>query len=270
MPRPLKILKGIVEEDPSVTRSKVSKLLGETVGTAEEALRQLAICLRFLLEKDRASKADQSIVDLGVRFWNDIRAANLLIYEGFILHAMMMERDAIETRVVAEYLHEYPENAEAWQKANTYPERRRFSINEIKDKVEGGEGWKELWDHLSSYIHPNRGALPAYSSSRPYFGHNIYLGGFYEPVPIANEFLMQLAICINFLDDIVSWYKDDTLFPKELPTKLELLEKEYREQANKLKKRANSEGKKIESEIEKTRFSDEEIVKFLKFLDSLP
>jgi hypothetical protein len=177
MTRPLKILKGIVEQDPSFTRSKVNELLGENVKIAEEALRQLAVCLRILLEKDRASAADQSIVDLGVRFWNDIRAANLLIYEGFILHAIMMERDAIETRVVAEYLHKYPEDAVAWQKAKTKKERHRFSINELKDKVEDGKDWKDMWDDLSSYIHPNRLALPAYSSGRPYFGHNLYLGG---------------------------------------------------------------------------------------------
>ena len=93
MPRPLKILKGIVEEDPSVTRDKINELLGETVAIAEEALKQLSACLHLLLNKDRASEADQSIFDLGVRFWNDIRAANVLIYEGFILHALMVQRD---------------------------------------------------------------------------------------------------------------------------------------------------------------------------------
>ena len=225
MPRPLKILKGIVEQDTSVTRSKINELLGETVALAEEALRQLSTCLRLLLEKDRATKADQSIIDLGVRFWNDIRAANILIYEGLNLHAMMMERDAIETRVVAEYLHTYPQDAEAWRKAKTYKERRRFGISELKDKVKDGEKWKDIWDSWSSYIYPNHWALPAYSSSRPYFGHNVYLGGFYDPVPIATQFQMQLAVCINFLGGIMSWYKDDLPFPPELPRKIKLLKK---------------------------------------------
>jgi len=270
MPRPLKILKGIVEEEPSLTRDKINTLLGKTATIAEEALKQLSTCLRLLLEKDRASKADQSIVDLGVRFCNDIRAANILIYEGLILHAMMMERDAIETRVVAEYLHTHPQDAEAWQKAKTYKERRRFGINELKDKVEDGKGWKDIWDDLSSFIHPNRWALPAYSSSRPYFGYNIYLGGFYDPVPIAIQFTIQLAVCINFLDDIMSWYKDDLPFPPELPRKIELLEETYHNQTNKLKKRADSEHQKMKGEIEKTRLSKEEIVKLFKFLDTLP
>jgi hypothetical protein len=270
MPRPLKILKGIIEQDPSVTRSKVNKLLGETVETAEEALKQLSSCLHLLLEKDRASKADQSIVDLGVRFWNDIRVANSLMYEGFILHAIMMKRDAIETRVIAEYLHKYPGDAAAWQKAKTKRERYRFSINELKDKVEDGKGWKELWDDLSSYIHPNRTAVPVYSSRRPYFGHNLCLGGLYDPMPAAIFFLIQLGICINFLDDIHNWYKDDLPFPKELAREIELLEEKYDDQTNKLQKRADAEHKQMKDELEKTRLSAEEIVKFFKFLDSLP
>jgi len=270
MPRPLKILKGIIKEDPTVTSDKISNLLGETTAISDEALTHLATCLSFLLEKDRASKADQSIVDLGVRFWNDTIAANILIRQGLILNAMMMERDAIETRVVAEYLHEYPGDAEAWQKAETYKERRRFGINELKDKVEEGEALKDIWDWLSSYIHPNDKARPVYSKSRPFFGHNLYLGGFYEPMPTATFFLMQLAICINFLDTIYNWYKDDLLFPEELPKKIEVLEEACHKQKGKLEGRADSEHQKMKGEIEKTRLSKEEIIKMFQSLDTLP
>ncbi|MCJ7426136.1 MAG: hypothetical protein MUO17_03245 [Dehalococcoidales bacterium] len=270
MPRPLKILKGIIKEDPSVTSDKISNLLGETTAISDEALTHLATCLSFLLEKDRASKADQSIVDLGVRFWNDTIAANILIRQGLILNAMMMERDAIETRVVAEYLHEYPGDAEAWQKAESYKERRRFGINELKDKVEEGEALKDIWDWLSSYIHPNDKARPVYSKSRPFFGHNLYLGGFYEPMPTATFFLMQLAICINFLDTIYNWYKDDLLFPEGLPKKIEVLEEAYHKQKGKLEGRADSEHQKMKGKIEKTRLSKEEIVKMFQSLDTLP
>jgi hypothetical protein len=167
-------------------------------------------------------------------------------------------------------LHTHPQDAEAWQKAETYKERRRFGISELKDKVEDGEGWKDIWDSLSSYIHPNSLALPAYSSSRPYFGHNIYLGGFYDPVPIAIHFIMQVATCINFLDTIYNWYKDDLPFPKELPRNIEVLEEAYHKQKGKLKERADSEHQKMKGEIEKTRLSKEEIVKLFKFLDTLP
>ena len=95
MPRPLKILKGIVEQDPSATRYRINELLGETVAIAEDALKQLTTCLRLLLSRDQASEADPCIFDLGVRFWNDIRAANMLISEGLVLHATMMQRIAM-------------------------------------------------------------------------------------------------------------------------------------------------------------------------------
>lgn len=270
MPRPLKILKGIIEEDPSVTHSKTSELLGETVTIAEDALRQLSTCLRLLLNKDRASKADQSILDLGIRLWNDIRAGNILIHEGFILHAEMMQRDTIETRVVAEYLHTHPQEAEAWQKAEDKKERLRFGMNELKDKVEGGKDWKDMWDDCSSRIHATSAAIPAYSRMRPGFGYNLYLGGFYNPIPIAVLFGTQLAICINFLESFMNWYKDDLPFPTELPKQIEVLEDTYSNQIDKLKKRARAEQQKMDDEIKATRLSEDEIVKLFKFLDTLP
>jgi hypothetical protein len=81
--------------------------------------------------------------------------------------------------------------------------------------------------------------------------------------------LTQLGTCIDFLDDIYNWYKDELSFPAELPRELELLEEKYHDQTDKLKKRADSEYQKIRGEIEKTRLSEEEIVKFFKFLDTL-
>jgi len=269
VPRPLKILKGIVEQDPSVTRYRTSELLGETTATAEVILKHLSTCLRLLLNKDRASKAEQSIVDLGVRFWNDIRAANILIKEGFILSAMMMERDAIETRVVAEYLNTHPQEVEVWQKAETYKERRRFGINELKGKVADGESWKDLFDLISSYIHPNDKARPAYSKNRPFFGYNLYLGGFYDPAPIAISFITHLSLSVNFLKTIIDWYKNDLLFPIEMSKEVEILEETYRKQANALKERATKEQTAMDEKIQAMRLTPEEKRKLFQFLDTL-
>lgn len=268
--RPLWLLKGIIEQEPSVTCAKIDELLGETIAIADEALEQLSTCLHLLLQKDHASKADRALVDLGVRFWNDIRATNILIRKGFILSAMMMERDAVETRVVAEYLHENPQEAKAWQEAEDIKERLRFSINKLKDEVKGGNEWKELWDTLSSYIHPNNQALPTFSGSRPVFGHNLYLGGFYAPIPIASSFGMQLAICINFIECFMNWYKKDLLFPLEFPRRLEMLEESYDDEIKKLEKRTSVEQQKTDSAIEPTRLQEKEIKQLWAFLDMLP
>ncbi len=270
MPRPLKILKGIIEQDPTVTRDKINELLGETVLIAEEVLKHLSTCLHLLLNKGQDDKATPHIFDLGIRFWNDFRAANILINEGLILPAMMMGRDAIETRVVAEYLYRHPQDAEAWRKAQTLKERRCFGINELKDKVKDGKHWKSIWDVWSSYIHPNSLAASTYGRMRPFFGYNLYLGGFYDPGPIAGAFGIQLAICINFLESFMSWYKDDLPFPSELSRKIEVLDETYHIQIKKLEERADSEQQEIDDKIERTRLSKEEITKVFKFLDTLP
>ncbi len=270
MPRQLKILKGIIEEDPSIIRNKISALLGETVETAKESLKQLSICLHLLLEKDRTSAADQSIFDLGVRFWNDTKVVNLLVYEGLILHALMVQRDCIEIMIVAEYLHTYPQEAKDWQKAQTKKENRRFSINLLKDKVKDGKEWKDIWDDWSSYLHPNSMAIPAYARDRPFFGYNLYLGSFYDPGPIATIFSIQLAICIKFLEEFMDWYKDTLPFPAKFAEKLDALNQTYHEQIDKLKKRSDEEQQQIDDNIKATRFSKEEIIKMFQFLDTLP
>jgi hypothetical protein len=270
MTRPLKILKGLVEEDPTVTRDKINKLLGEAIVVSEESLRQLSGCLRHLLNKNQASKTDQGIFDLGVRFYNDIKAANFLISEGFILQTLMMQRDAIETRVLMEYLHEYPQDVEAWQKAQSFKERYRFSINNIQDKVTGGGKWKDIWNDWSAFIHPNDSARPIYSGIRPFFGYNLYLGGFYAPETIAVFFSIQLAICIDFLESFTVWYKDDLSLPSELTRKVKTLNRQYHVQINKLMSRANSAQKEIDESIKTTRLSHKEKIKLFKFLDTLP
>ena len=270
MPRQLKILKGIIEEDPTNIRNKISALLGETVETAKESLKQLSTCLHLLLNKDQASKVDQAIIDLGVRFWNDVRAANILIYDGLILNAMMMERDAIETRCTAVYLYKHPQEADAWQEAKTLKERRHFELSKLKTKIDDGSEWKELFDGLSSYIHPNRISSSVYSRNRPYFGHNLYLGSFYDPAPITGSFLTQLAICIDFIQNFMNWYKDDLPFPAEFTKKIDTLDKSYHDHIDTLKKRAVEQQKQIDGNIQATRFSKEEIIKMFKFLDTLP
>jgi len=269
MPRPLKILKGIVLEDMAATREKVSKLLGDSVATTEEALAQLSDCLRLLLEIDRATKADRSIVDLGARFWNDIRASNTLLHEGLILPATMMLRDAVETRVLAEYFHLHPEQAEAWQKARNRQERGHFDFKQIKGDVEDGQKWYDFWNGLSSYIHPTAKATITYRNQRPLFGHNLYLGGFYRPFDTVLIFEMQQDICINFLDSLAHWYKDYVLLDKQLLARIELLEETHRSQKSKLFARAESEQKDLDGDIKATRLSGDAVIKLFKTLDTL-
>jgi len=271
MPRPLKIYKSVVEEDPSATHDRIDELLGEeNIGIAEEALKHLATCINILTNKDGTNDADNSIVDLAVRIWNDFRAANTLIRGGLYLQAVMIIRDVIEIMVLTEYLHEHPDEALTWWKAESSTQRRRFGINSLKDKVKDGEDWKGIWDWLSSYVHPNGVATPVYAMSKPFYGHNLYLGGFYHPGSLATFFQIQLSICIQFLERYIEWYKDDLLFPDELLSKVKRLEEVYDNQADRLKERARSRQRTIDNIIEVTRLPKEEVVKMFQYLDTLP
>ena len=269
MPRPLKIYKNIVEEDTSAIQVKISALLGETIALGEELFRLLASCLNVLIQKDKASTADICIVDLGVRLWNDMRAANILIQRGLYLPAMMIERDGIETVVVAEYLHKKPQNAEDWRKAESLKERRRFGIHELQNEVKDGQEWKHVWDWLSSYIHPNCLASPVYGATKEYYGHNLYLDGFYQPGSAGTFQHMQLSICHHFVQNLWDWYKDELPFPSEMQTILAELEIKYKDQTDKLKGRTRSEQKEMSDRMKETRLTHTEIIQMFKYLDTL-
>ena len=105
MPRPLFIYKSVVEQDSSICCEKIENLLGETVEVSDKAHRYLAECIKLLTTKDMCSPMDMRTVDLAVRMWNDLKVSSELTKNGFYLQAMMMERDAIETMAIIEYLH---------------------------------------------------------------------------------------------------------------------------------------------------------------------
>ena len=201
MPRPLYIFKSVVEQDSTITLEKINNLLGEIVVVSDKAHKCLAECIKLLTAKDSDSDVDAHIVDLGVRMWNDFKVTGELVKKGFYLQSMMVIRDAVETIALAEYLHDFPDKANAWWKAKTKRERLRFSLNNIKDDIVDGQSLKELWDMLSSYIHTNSKAVPAYGADKPYYGHNLFLNGFYYPSSVEFLFTLRLDLCIEFLKE---------------------------------------------------------------------
>jgi hypothetical protein len=269
MPRPLKIYKNITREDQNFVHDSAEALLDDTIVLSHELLELFAVCCRVLIEKDKATTADICIVDLAVRLWNDIRSANILTKRGLYLQVMMLERDSIETLVVAEYLHSNPQYADEWRKAQSLKERRRFGINELQSEVEDGKEWKGVWDWLSSYIHPNCLAAPVYGANKQYYGHNIYLDGFYQPGPMCSSWHIQLSLTLHFTKNLWNWYKDELPFPPEMQSELLRIEENYREQTEKLKARGHSQQKEMTEKIEQTRLSDGEIIELFRFLDGL-
>lgn len=269
MPRPIYIWESVVEQDSTITRERIMSLLGEIVVVSDKAHKCLAECIKLLTTKGH-TVVDAHIVSLGVRVWNDLNISSEMTKNGIYLQAMMMERDAIETIAIIEYLHSFPEEAEAWWKAKTRKERLRFSINTIKDNIKDGQKMKDAWDSLSSYIHPNSEATAAYAADKPYFGHNLFLGGFYYPGTVRDDFLIQLDLCIDLLERMRDWYKNELEFPDELLKEVDILRDEYHTQADYLKKRTESEKKEVVDKVVATRLSKDEVIEWFKSLDNLP
>ncbi|GAH42931.1 unnamed protein product, partial [marine sediment metagenome] len=210
------------------------------------------------------------IVDLGVRVWNDLNISSELTKNGIYLQAMMMERDAIETIAIIEYLHSFPKEAEGWWKAGTRKERLRFSLNTIKDHIKDGQKYKDAWDSLSSYIHPNGRATPVYAADKPYYGHNLFLGGFYYPGSVSSDFCIQLGLCIDLLERLRDWYENELEFPDELSKEIDILREEYNTQVDSLEKRTESEKREVVDKVVSTRLSEDKIIEWFKSLGNLP
>jgi hypothetical protein len=275
MPRPLYILKSIVQENSSVTRKRIGNLLGEIVNVSDKAHKSLAQFIKLLTKKDRATAADIHrveihTVDLGVRMWNDLRVASELTRNGFYLQSIMAIRDAVETRAMIEYLHSMPNKAEAWWKAKEKQERLCLNMKTIKGKIEDGQKWYDIWDWLSSYIHPTSKATAFYGADKPYYGHYLFLGGFYYPRSVEFTYTLQLDLCIEFLERMKNWYKNEPEIANTFFKDIDSIKNEYHIQANDLKRRVESENKEIVDKVVATRLSEDEIIRAFRFLDSLP
>lgn len=268
MPRPLYLFKTVTEQDTTQTCAKIKSLCGDTVNLSDKAHKCLALSLKQLTNMDRPSNVVVHTVDLGVRIWNDLNVTSYLTSMGFYLQAIMVLRDVIETMAIIEYLNTFPDKADMWWKAKTRKERLLFSINSIKDDIKDGHEWKKIWDDLSAQIHPNSAAVPIYGADKPYYGHNLFLGGFYYPTSVEFCFRLQLSLCIIFTERLKDWYKEVPETTSELITEIDSLEDEYKTQCEMLERRTEAERKEVIDKIVATRLSSDEVIEWFKSLDN--
>ncbi|UCG54388.1 MAG: hypothetical protein JSV32_07325 [Dehalococcoidia bacterium] len=269
MPRPMYIYKNVVEQKPAQNNKNIRNLLGEILDVSDKASKCLAKCIKILTTKHSSQDVDIHIVDLLVRAWNDFKVTCNLVKMGFYLQAIMVLRDTIEIMAIVEYLHKFPEKANDWWKAKTTKERRYFSINNIKDSIENGEDIASAWNNLSSYIHPNGCATPWYGADKPYYGHNLFLNGFYYPSSAEFVFTLQLHLCIDFLNRLNEWYSMELRFPKKLTEEIISLKDEYNLQVKNLEKRMKVENKEVVDKVLATRLTDEEVIKWFQSFEDV-
>jgi hypothetical protein len=157
-------------------------------------------------------------------------------------------RTMIESRLVMEYIRGSEERARRWSQASAPAERRVFSFEMVYRDSDMAELWKDMWDSCNEIIHTNRGALPAQSRIRPVFGIDSYVGPFYEPMPLANTFLIVMAFAQWFGGLIDNWYGDNPLLPSNFASRLDGINSAWCAYAGALKTRVAEEQRRVDQE----------------------
>lgn len=269
MPRPLFVLQDIVTSNDSEVRAKIHDLLNGSEPLVEECLDIFSLVLNEIKKMDRAPELDRELSVLGVRVYNDAKAIFTLINNGYILQAKMIDRDMLETRVLADYFVHNKEKVKEWRKAKTIKERRNFAISKIKEHTPKGKEWKDLFDNFSGYLHPNKLGVVVYAMEKEYFGFNLYLGGIFNPAAIGNEFQLAFALLRNIVGSYIEWYGDKLKLPKEIDGRFERLNCATDVFREKLEKKVKTLEAEFRKEIDEKRLSRDEIIATWGILDEM-
>lgn len=269
MPRPLLTLQDIIISNDSEVRAQIHELLNGSEPFIEECLDILSSILNEMKKIDRANELDTELSVLGVRVYNDAKAIFALINNGYILQSMMIERDMVEIRVLADYFVHNEEKVKEWRKAKTIKERRLFEISKIKEHMSKGEELKYVFDNLSKYLHPTNLGSVVYAREKEYFGYNLYLGGIFSPVVIANEFELASMLLRDIVGSYIEWYCDKCKLPKEISERFEKISSATDVFCRKLKKKAKNLEAEFRKEIDEKRLSRDEIIETWRILDQM-
>lgn len=269
MPRPLFVFQDIVTSNDSEVKGQIYELLNGSEPLIKECLDIFSSVLNEMKMIDRAPALDRELSVLGVRVYNDTKAIFMLINNGYILQSMMMERDMVEIRVLADYFVHNEEKVEEWKKAKTIEERLNFAISKIKEHTPEGRGWKEVFDHLSKYLHPNKLGFVVYAMEKEYFGYNLYLGGIFNPAAIGYEFQHALMLLRNIVGSYIEWYSKKLKLPQEINERFEKLTFATDVFCEKLEKKIKTLQAEFRKEIDKKRLSKDQIIETWRILDKM-
>lgn len=267
MPRPLFVLQDIVMSSDSEVKSQINELLDGSEPLIHDCLDIFSSVLNEVKKIDRAPALDRELSVLGVRVYNDAKAIFTLINNGYILQSMMIERDMVEIRVLADYFIHNKEKVKEWTKAKTIEERLNFAITKVKEHTPEGKGWKEVFDHLSKYLHPNKLGFVVYAREKEYFGYNLYLGGIFSPAAIGNEFQLAFALLRNIVGSYIEWYGDKLKLPQEISERFEKLNSATDIFCEILEKKVKTLETEFRKEIDKKRLSRDQVIETWRILD---
>ncbi|MCH8853459.1 MAG: hypothetical protein IID41_12540 [Planctomycetes bacterium] len=204
--RPLYWVKGIGRQDVGTVESSLTDLFqeGPSVLAATEDIG--FECVKRLTARNSVVRDDEAVVVLTGMFLDAASTSRILIQQGRTKACCSQIRIMIESHLLAEYLRGHAERADEWGRAGSSKERRAFSFDSIYQQLPDSGFWKKWWDELNEVVHSNRGAAPTQYRIRPIFGIDMYIGGYFDPIPQSRLFLETLALCLSHIEKLRKWY----------------------------------------------------------------
>jgi hypothetical protein len=84
---------------------------------------------------------------LGCRALTDTLAAFRLLFGGYYLQALTLQRDVLESSFLLQLFNEHPDKIAAWRTADVRERMRSFSIGEIAKKLAA----RSVWNRYETY-----------------------------------------------------------------------------------------------------------------------
>ena len=242
----------IVTESPKTVETRITALLGEGKAVQEHLLSLLCKELEALSEIDGKTPIDEALNQasllLGSRFHSDAQSGLSLVCTGHILQAFIMQRDMIEIVVLFQYLQLHPKEADAFMKAKSLKQRKRFSLPKVWKTIPNGQSYKDQFDLASASTHPSSVGLGLALRPGRKADTKLFIGPFYQPFLTVIVFQAIIACTLETVVLLHKWYKSSAVWPLN-PDELKLLRKAIIEHLTRLRSEAEKQDSKLEDTL---------------------
>lgn len=242
----------IVIESPETVETQITALLGEGKAVQEHLLSLLCKELEALNKIDGKTPIDEALkratLLLGSRFHSDAQSGLSLLCSGHILQASIMQRDMMEVVVLIQYLQLHPKEADAFMKAKSLRQRKRFSLSKVWKTIPNGQSYKDQFDIASASAHPSSVGLGSALRLERKADTKLFIGPFYQPFPTVMVFQAIIASTLETVVLLHKWYKSSAAWPLN-PNELNILKKAILAHLTHLRSEAEKQDSKLENTL---------------------
>ena len=241
----------IVTESPETVESQITALLGEGKAVQEHLLSLLGKELEALSKIDGKTPIDEALNQatllLGSRFHSDAQSGLSLLCSGR-MQALAMQRDMIEIVGLLQYLQLHPKEADAFTKAKSLKQRKRFSLPQVWQSIPNGQSYKGEFDVVSASVHPSSVGLGMGLRPEREADTKLFIGPFYQPYPTVMEFQAEITCTLETVILLHKWYKSSAVWPLD-PNELDVLRKAIIQHLTHLRSKAEKLDIKLEDTL---------------------